>query len=142
MLALYCNRSVGPPGWRGVFPSSSYQNPGISWLWILDWKTRDKNPYFKEYVQLLLNFLQHPKRCGRLSIGKFLTLGHFAHLCTQIILNGCLGLTDPVSLRYLLFSFFLLLLNIHVTCICKLSLLPSPDAANASEGSTYLQLPK
>ena len=98
MLTLYYNCSVIPAWWHCVLSCSFYNNPEISWLWNLNWEA----PSDKQFIHLLLTFLQHPKRCGRLSIGKFSTIGHFAHLCAQIILNGCLGLADPVSLRYLL----------------------------------------
>ena len=133
MLTLYYNHLVGP-SWHHLF-SGSYNNPGISWLWNFDWEATSD----QEFIHLLLTFLQDPKRCGHLSIGKFSTIGKFAHLCAKIVLNSCLGFTDPHSLRYLLFFF---LSCIHVTCLCKLSLLPSSGAANASEESSYLQLPK
>ena len=105
ILAFYCKYpdSVGPAWWRRIFSGSSYNNLGISWLQNLDLKATPD----QEFICFFVTFLQHPKRCGCLSIGKFSTIGNFAHLCAQIVLNSCLGFTDPLRLRYLLFlSFF------------------------------------
>ena len=100
MLRIYCNHSTE---WDIILFNSSLNilknNLRIGWLWNLDRQaTSDES-----FVHLLLTFLQHPKRCGHLSIGNFSTIGHFAHLCAQIILNS----HSPFNLRYLPFlSFF------------------------------------
>ena len=99
ILALYCNHSVGPAWWRRLLSGPSYNNPGIRWLRNLDLEATSD----QEFIHFFLTFLQHPKHCGHLSIGKFSTIGNFAYLCAQIVLNGCLGSTDPLRLRYLLF---------------------------------------
>ena len=101
ILACYCNHSgsVGPAWWCHLFSGSSYNNPFISWLRNLDLQATPD----QEFIRFFLTFLQRPKCRARLSIGKFSTTGNFAHQCAQIILKSCLGFTDPLKLRYLLF---------------------------------------
>ena len=101
ILALYCNHSgsVGPAWWSHLFSGSSYNNPCISWLRNLHLEATSD----LEFIRFFLTFLQRPKCRGRLSIGNFSTTGNFAHLCAQIILKSCLGFTNPLKLRYLLF---------------------------------------
>ena len=116
-LLLHYNGIVAPPWWRHISSSSTCGNPGISWLWNFHYKATSK----QQFIHFLLPFLQCPKRCCHLSIGKTSTTCHFAHLCAQIVLNSCFRSTDSLNLRYLLF----LLLSIRITCLCKLSSLPS-----------------
>ena len=121
-LLLRYNGSVEPPWWHHISSGSSCNNPGISWLWNVHYNIAS----WRQFFHFLLDFLQCPNRCGHLSIGKASTTSHFAHLSAQIDLNNCLGSTNSLNLRYLVaFSFLLLLLNTQMTCLCKLSSLPS-----------------
>ena len=116
-LLLRYNSSVEPLWWLHIHLGSSCNNPGIRWLWNAHYNVASE----RQFLPFLLAFLQCPKRCHHLSIGKGSTTSHFAHLCAQIVLNSCLGSTDSLNLRYLLFP----LLDIQMTCLCKLSSLPS-----------------
>ena len=121
LTLLLCNiGSAAPPWWHHISSGSSCNNPGISWLWHLNLETTSG----LAFVHYLLFFLECPKRCRHLSIGETSPNYHFAHHCVQTVLNNCLGSTDLLNLRYLLFPFFVLL-NIQMTHLCKLSLLAS-----------------
>ena len=103
-LLLRYNHSAEPPWWRHISLGSSCNNPAISWLWRSHYNATSDRPFF----HLLLAFLQCPKHCRHLSIGKFSSTGHFAHLCAQIVLNSCLCLPDSLNLMYVAFFFFFL----------------------------------
>ena len=104
LTLLKCDiSSVGPPWWGDISLGSSCNNPGISWLWNIRYEVLSE----RQFVYFLRTFLESPKRCCHLSVGEALDTYHFAHLCVQIVLNNCLGSTDLLSSRYLLFYFFL-----------------------------------
>ena len=104
LTVLRCDqRSIGPPWWRHISLGSSCNNPGISWLWSFRCKTASEEQF--KFAYFLLAFLECPKRCRHLSIGEAPSTYHFAHLCAQIVLNSCLGSTNSLNLRYLLFTF-------------------------------------
>ena len=94
--------SAAPPWWHHISSDSSRNNRGISWLWDLNLETTSG----LAFVVYLLAFLQCPKRCRHLSIGEASPNYHFAHRCVDTVLNSCLGSTDLLNLRYLLFPFF------------------------------------
>ena len=94
-LLLRYNNSIEPPWWHHISLGSSCNNPGITWLWNIHYDTTSEQQFF----HFLLVFLQCPKRCRHLSIGKASTTSHFAHLCAQTVLNHCLGSTDSLKLR-------------------------------------------
>ena len=102
-LLLRYNSSIEPSWWYPISSGSSCNNPGISWLWNIHLNVTSEQQLF----HFLLVFLQRPKHCHHLSIGRASTASHFAHLCAQIVLNTCLGSTDSLNLRYLctFFSF-------------------------------------
>ena len=134
-MLLHCNHSVEPSWWYHISLDSSRNNLGISWLWNPDYNGTSDQQFFHPWQ----TFLQCPKYCHHLSIGEFTTTGHFTHLCAQIVLNSCLGFTDSLKLMYFLLLFFL---EDKVTYLCKVSWLPSQDAANAPGYSWHLQLPQ
>ena len=125
-LLLHFNGFLEPPWWHHIYLSCTLNNPGISWLWNLRFETTSQH---WKIVYFLQAFLESPKRCCHLSVGES-TTGHFAHLCAQIVLDGCLGSTDSLHLRYLLLLCFCML-NIQITHLCQLSSLPSWHAAKA-----------
>ena len=100
-LLLRYNNSMEPPWWHHISLGSSCNNPGITWLWNIHYDVTFGHQFF----HFLLVFLQCPERCHHLSIGKASTTSHFAHLCAQTVLNHCLGSTDLLNLRCLLFLF-------------------------------------
>ena len=105
-LLLRYSGSLGPTWWNHISLSSYHNNPGISWLWNLPCET-DFEQQLGPFLQV---FLQCPERCHRLSVGKASSTGHFAQLCTKIVLNNCLGSTNLLNSRY--FFFFPPLLNV------------------------------
>ena len=67
-----------------------HDNPDIDWLFDLHYKFGN-SVIEEEFLQFLRSFLQDPKRCHHLSLGKALSVGHFTHLCARRILDNYLG---------------------------------------------------
>lgn len=63
----------------------------IGWLWDFTDQHLDDFRHGDKFLQLLQSFLQDPKRCRHLSVGKADSIGHFAHLCAQTVLNESLS---------------------------------------------------
>ena len=117
LTLLRCNISsaASPPWWHHISSGSSRNNPGISWLWNLRLETQSD----LAFIHCLQAFLECPKSCCHLSIGEASSTDDFVYLCVETALNSCLASTNLLNLRYLLFSLFLL--NMQMTPLCKLS---------------------
>jgi hypothetical protein len=108
--------------------------PDIDWLFDLHYKFGN-SVIEEEFLQFLRSFLQDPKRCRHLSLGKALSAGHFTHLCAQLILDNYLG--SPGNLdnqRYLICYSF------AVTYLCKADHLPPQDAVAHLQNAPYLRI--
>jgi len=78
----------------------------IEWLWDFTDEHLDDFRHGDKFLQLLQSFLQDPKRCRHLSVGKAESIGHFAYLCAQTVLNDCLSSPDNAENQGYLRSFF------------------------------------
>jgi hypothetical protein len=78
----------------------------IEWLWDFTDQHLDDFRHGDKFLHLLQSFLQDPKRCRHLSVGKADSIGHFAYLCAQTVLNDCLSSPDNAENQGYLRSFF------------------------------------
>ena len=110
----------------GIYPTISeakgFNIPVVDWLLELNLQ-----PHFEarsDFCELLQSFLQDPKRCQHLSVGKARSIGHFAHLCAQTVLDNYLSIPAPSkNERYSLFMFFFL----YCWHLCKGDHIPPQD---------------
>lgn len=93
--------------------------PVVEWLWELNHQVKfEARSGFRE---LLHSFLQDPKRCHHLSVGKARSVGHFAHLCAQTVFNSYLSTqAQSKNERYPLFVFFFYTADIYARVIVYL----------------------
>ena len=99
--------------------ADDFSIPVVDWLWGLNLQ-----PDFggrSDFRELLQSFLQDPRRCHHLSVGKARSVGHFAHLCAQIILDNHLSTpAQSKNKRYQLSTFFFYTANIYARVIVYL----------------------
>ena len=85
--------------------ADDFSIPVVDWLWELNLQLSFEAR--GDFRELLRSFLQDPRRCHHLSVGKARSVGHFAHLCAQTVLDNYLSTSaQSKNKRCPLFMFF------------------------------------